>query len=98
SAAPGWSGCRLTPPRRQPASRGLVVLVMQPPPPVRRSLRVTVRRILPFLLPAQRGQIEVAPRAPYGFITAVVDEVRAEDPFAFAQEHVGAMPLVDTKV
>src|ERR1700749_2143932 len=51
-----------------------VVVVVPVPPLVRRSLRVSVGRILPTLLASERGQIEIAPCTAHCFVTAVVDE------------------------
>src|ERR1700729_590980 len=68
------------------------------PPPVGRSLRVALGRVLPFLLAPERGEVEVAPRAPERLVAAVVDEVRAEDLLAVAEEGIGAMPLVHAEV
>src|SRR4051794_40340687 len=79
-------------------SRGAAVLVVKVPPPVRRRLRVALRRVLPFLLSPECGHVEVAPRASHGLVAAAVDEVRAEDPVAVADEGVGAVPLVHTEV
>src|SRR5919108_91398 len=75
--------------RRCPHCGRSRVLVVEPPPLVRRCLRVPVRRVLPLLLPSERSQVQVAPGASHGLVTAVVDEVGAEDTFAFAEERVG---------
>src|SRR4051794_9029490 len=76
----------------------LVVLVMEVPPPVGRGLRVALGRVLPLLLAPERGDVEVAPRAAHGFVAALVDEVRAEDPAVVAEEGVGAVPRVHAEV
>ena len=44
---------------RSPGRRSVFVVVT--PPPVRRCLRVALRRVLPLLLAPERGYIEVAP-------------------------------------
>src|SRR6476661_5818413 len=59
-----------------PASGGVAVRVVVVPPLVGRRLRVAVGRVLPRLLAAERGQVEVAPRAAHGLVSAAVDEVR----------------------
>src|SRR5689334_810754 len=71
---------------------------MAAPPLVRRRLRVALRGVLPLLLPAERGDVEVVPRAAHGLVAAVVYEVRAEDLVAVTQERVGAVPLADAEV
>src|SRR5215831_14166439 len=65
-----------------------VVVVVPVPPLVRRGLGVTLWRVLPSLLTAERCDVEVAPGATHRFVAAVVDEVRAEHPLAVAEEHV----------
>src|SRR5450755_3267857 len=53
--------------------RGLGVVVVVPVPPlVRRSLGVTLWRVLPGLLTAERCDVEVAPGCPHGLIAAAV--------------------------
>src|SRR5207237_1410908 len=74
------------------------IAVMPVPPLVGRRLRITLRRVFPALLPAERRQVEITPRGADRFIAAVVDEVRAEDPLAIAEEHVVAVPFVDAEV
>src|SRR5512132_938085 len=82
-----------------PRSRaGLVVLVVEVPPLVRRGLRVALRRVLPLLLAPERGDVEVAPGAAHVLIAAAVDEVGAEDVVAVADERVGAVPLGHAEV
>src|SRR5687768_6549318 len=58
---------------------GLVVLVVEVPPLVRRGLRVALGRVLPLLLAAEGAHVEVAPGAPHRLVAAAVDEVGAED-------------------
>src|SRR5688572_19898361 len=79
-------------------SGGLVVLVVEVPPLVRRGLRVALGGVLPLLLAPERGDVEVAPGAAHGLVASVVDEVGAEDSLAVADEGVGAVPLVDAEV
>src|SRR5215510_6703484 len=55
-----------------------VVVVMPVPPLVRRGLGVTLWRVLPSLLTAQRRDIEVAPSTPHRLVAAVVNEICAE--------------------
>jgi hypothetical protein len=44
-------------------SGGVLVLVVEAPPGVRRVLRAALRRVLPFLLTPERRQIEEGPHA-----------------------------------
>ena len=46
---------------RREGSRVLAVRVVVVPPLVRRGLRITLGRILPLLLAAERGDVEIAP-------------------------------------
>src|SRR5262249_2833889 len=79
--------------------RGLGVVVVMPVPPfVRRRLGVTLWRVLPSLLAAERRDVEVAPNGPHRFVAAVVDEVCAEHPLAIAEKHVVAVPFIDAEV
>src|SRR5215207_8949587 len=48
----------------------LLVGVVEVPPPVGRRLRVAVGRILPVLLAAERGDVEVGPGAAQRLVTA----------------------------
>src|SRR5260370_42155037 len=67
--------------------RGLGVVVVVPVPPlVRRGLGVTLWRVLPSLLTAERRDVEVAPGGPHRLVAAAVDEVCAEHPLAVAEE------------
>src|ERR1700677_3655653 len=78
-----------------PVRRGLGVVVVVPVPPlVWRGLGVTVWRVLPSLLAAERRDVEVAPGGPHRLVAAAVDEVCAEDPLAVAAEHVVAVPFI----
>ena len=79
--------------------RGLGVVVVVPVPPlVRRGLGVTLWRVLPNLLTAERRDVEVAPSGPHHLVAAAVDEVCAEHPLAVAEEHVVAVPFIDAEV
>src|SRR3954451_17250280 len=89
-------GCRRR--ARRSCRRRRAVGVVVVPPLVRRRLRVAVGRVLPVLLAAERGDVEVGPRAAHRLVAAVVDEVRAEDVVALADEGVRAVPLVDAEV
>src|SRR5579872_5626289 len=71
---------------------------MPVPPLVRWRLRIPLGRVLPRLLAAERREVEVAPDGAHRFITAVVDEVRAEDLVSVAEEHVVAVPFIDAEV
>src|SRR5437870_1779360 len=75
-----------------------VWFVVPDPPLVRRGLGVALRRILPLLLAPERSDIEVVPGAPHLLVTAVVDEVGAEEAVAVAGERVRAVPLVHAEV
>src|SRR6266481_4118099 len=79
--------------------RGLGLVVVVPVPPlVRLGLGVTVWRVLPGLLTAERRHIEVAPGGSHRFVAAAVDEVCEEHPLAVADECIVAVPLVDAEV
>src|ERR1700682_6329223 len=74
-----------------PVRRGHGVVVVVPIPPlVRRGLGITLRRVLPSLLTAERADVEIAPGGPHRLVAAEVDEVRAEHPLAVAEEYVVA--------
>src|SRR5450631_1381783 len=89
-------GQYIDPPR---ISRGLGVVVVVPVPPlVRRSLGVTLWRVLPTLLTAERREVEIAPGGPHCLVAAVVDEVGAEHLVAVADECIVAVPLVHAEV
>src|SRR3954451_11533804 len=89
-------GCRRR--ARRSCRRRRAVGVVVVPPLVRRRLRVAVGRVLPALLAAERGDVEVGPRAAHRLVAAVVDEVGAEDLVALTDERVRAVPLVDAEV
>src|ERR1700689_31601 len=72
----------------------LAVLVVEVPPLVGRSLRIALGRVLPLLLAAERGHIQVAPGTAHRLVAAVVDEVGTEDLLVVAVEGVGAVPFV----
>src|SRR5260221_3934525 len=77
----------------------LVVLVVEVPPQIGLGLRVALGRVLPLLLAAERGDVEIGPGAAQRLVAALVDEVRAEDPVVvIAVEGVGAVPLVNAEV
>src|SRR5215510_7523250 len=79
--------------------RGLGIVVVVPVPPlVRRSLRITLWRVLPNLLTAERRDVEVAPDGAHCLVAAAVDEVRAEHLVAVVDEHVVPVPLIDAEV
>src|SRR5438552_7067834 len=86
--------------RRATALRSFrrAVRVVVVPPLVRRSLRVALGRVLTLLLAAERGDVEVVPRAPHLLVATGIDEVSAEDPIVVADERVGTVPLVDVEV
>src|SRR5215217_5291932 len=80
-------------------SRALTVRVVVVPPLVGRRLRVAGRRVLPLLLAAERRQVEVGPGAAHRLVTALVDEVGAEDlALVVAEERVRAVPLPHAEV
>src|SRR4051794_4961773 len=89
-------GCRRR--ARRSCCRRCPVGVVVVPPLVRRRLRVAVGRVLPVLLAAERGDVEVGPGGAHRLVAAVVDEVRAEDVVALADEGVRPVPLVDAEV
>jgi hypothetical protein len=68
------------------------------PPPIRRGLRIARRRVLPLLLTAEGGDVEVVPGAPHLLVAAGVDQVGAEDPVVLAEKRVGAVPLIEVGV
>src|SRR5919198_1562666 len=73
--------------------RPLLVLVVPAPPLVRRALRVTGRRVLPVLLPAERRQVEERPDAAERLHAALRREVGATDLVAVAEEDAEAERL-----
>src|SRR5205823_1578244 len=62
------------------------VLVVPAPPLVGLRLRVPGRRVLPLLLPSERGQVEESPHAAERLDAAMGREVRAEDVVAVVNE------------
>src|SRR5579859_2492606 len=79
----------------QRVRRGLSLVVIVPVPPlVGRGLRVALRRVLPGLLAAEGGHVEVTPGGSHCLVAAAVDEVGAEYLVAIADECVVAVPLV----
>src|SRR5215470_14320263 len=74
------------------------VLVVPVPPFIRWCLTIIFRRVLPFLLAPKRRDVEIVPRAPHLFVTAIVDEVVAEHAVAIADECIRAVPFVHAKV
>src|ERR687895_2153069 len=83
---------------RYARSRDLLVLVVVVPPLVWRGLRVALRRVLPLLLAAQRGDVEVGPGAAHPLVAPGVDEVGSEHLVAVADEGVGAVPVAHPEV
>src|SRR5829696_5158419 len=79
-------------------SECMVVLVVPAAPGVGRGLRPALGGVLPLLLTAVRGDVEEAPGRPERLVATGVDEVRAVDLVAVAQEHVRAVPLRDVVV
>src|SRR5277367_3016723 len=68
--------------------RGLGAVIVVPVPPlVRQGLGVTLRRVLPSLLTAERCDVEIAPGGPHRLVAAAINEVGAEHPLAVAEEH-----------
>src|SRR5215216_1546553 len=76
----------------------LAVRVVVVPPLIWRRLRVALRRVLPLLLAPERGDVEVAPRAPHLLVATAVDEVGAVDLAVVADERGGSVPLTDAEV
>src|SRR5918992_2819625 len=79
-------------------SERVVVLVVPAAPGVGRGLRPVLGGVLPLLLAAVWGDVEEAPGRPERLVASGVDEVRAIDLVAVAQEHVCAVPLRDVVV
>src|SRR5215211_2142932 len=78
--------------------RSCAVGVVVVPPPVGRRLRVVLGRVLPVLLAAERGHVQVAPSGAHGLVAAAVDEIGAVDLLTLADERVVPVPLVDAEV
>src|SRR6476660_7060476 len=76
----------------------VAVLVVPIPPLIRCCLRITFGRVFPFLLPSERGDVEIVPRSPHLFVAAIVDEVGAKHAVAIADERIRAVPLVHVEV
>src|SRR6185312_16014481 len=74
------------------------VTVVPVPPLVGRRLGIALGRILPELLPAKGGDVEVVPGAAQLLVAAVVEEVGAENTVAVAVEDVRAVPLVHAEI
>src|SRR5882757_2706788 len=81
-----------------PFGLAVAVFVVPVPPFVRRALRVAGWRVLPRLLTPQCRHVEKTPGIDERLVTAIVDEVRAEDPVTVPDERVGAVPFVHTEV
>src|ERR687895_1654444 len=79
-------------------SECVVVPVVPAGPGVWRGLGPALGGVLPLLLAAVWGDVEEAPGRPERLVTTGVDEVRAVDLVAVAQEHVRAVPLRDVVV
>src|SRR3569623_1727554 len=78
--------------------RPCLVIVVPDPPFIGRGLGITRGRILPRFLPAERGQVEIAPGRAHRLVAAIDDEIGAEAAVAVADEGVVAMPLVDAEI
>src|SRR5262249_17802070 len=76
----------------------VVVFVVPVPPVVGRGLGIALGRVLPGLLPPERGHVEVAPGAPQRLVAAVVEEVGAVHLVTVAEERVRAVILVYAEV
>src|SRR5262249_3709430 len=76
----------------------VAIFVVPIPPLVRRCLRITFWRVLPFLLAPERSDVEIVPRAPHLFVATIVDEVRTKHAVAIANERIGAVPFIYTKI
>src|SRR5215218_11130550 len=76
-------------------SECVVVFVVPAGPAVGRGLRPALGGVLPLLLAAVWGDVEEVPGRPERLVATGVDEVRAVDLVAVAQEHVRAVPLRD---
>src|ERR1700734_2098735 len=74
------------------------VVVVPVPPFVRRGLGITLWRVLPSFLAAERRDVEVAPGTAHRLIGTVVNEVCAEYSVAVVKEDVVAVPFVDAEV
>src|SRR5580658_4576898 len=89
----------LLPPSHPPLRQlGMVVLVVPVPPVVRCGLRIALGRVFPVFLAPERGHVEVAPGAPEGLVTTVVEEIGTEYLVAVADERVRAVIFVDAEV
>src|SRR4029077_11808594 len=75
-----------------------IVVVVPVPPLVWRRLGVTLWRVLPNLLTAERSHIKVAPDGPHRLVAAAVDKVCAEYLVAVADECIVAVPLLHAEV
>ena len=80
------------------APRSCAVGVVVVPPPVGSRLRVVLGRVLPILLAAERGHVQVAPGGAHGLVASAVDEIGAVDPVTLADKRVVPVPLVDAEV
>src|SRR5215469_348274 len=74
------------------------VVVVPVPPLVRRSLGITLGRILPSFLTAEGREVEVAPGGSHGLVAAAVDEVCAEHAVAVAKEDIVTVPFINAEV
>src|SRR5918912_480656 len=80
------------------STRSCAVGVVVVPPHVGRRLRVVLGRVLPVLLAAERGHVQVAPSGAHSLVAAAVDEIGAVDLVTLADERVVPVPLVDPEV
>lgn len=78
--------------------RSDLVCVVVVPPLVRCRLRISLRRVFPRLLAAERRDVEVVPRPTHLLVTPSVNEVGAVGPITFTNERIGPVPLVDVEV
>src|ERR1035438_3910441 len=71
---------------------------MPVPPLVWRILRITLWRVLPSLLTAERCEVEIAPGGSHRLVAPAVDEICAEHPVAVAEEYVVTVPFIDAEI
>src|ERR1700687_321155 len=74
------------------------VTVVPVPPLVGPALGITLRRVLPLLLTAERRHVEVAPNGAHRLVAAAGDEVGAEHALGVADERVVAVPFIHPEV
>src|SRR6478735_5002909 len=69
-----------------------VWFVMPDPPLVGRRLRITLRRVFPFLLTPERGEVQVVPGVSHLLVAAAVNKVGAKNTVAVPDKCVRAVP------